>query len=93
MSSGTTIKANKKFILSNDGIIEYKTTQMKNGYATSIYFISGENKYKVNPLTFSSITSNLDRFLTTKNGETLEADTVPCVSDGDTCSVFYNVKG
>mgnify|MGYP003127790217 FL=1 len=57
----TKLKANKKFILSNGGIIEYRTYLGSKGYYRGIYLLRGEMKYQVHPRTFTSITSNLKK--------------------------------
>ena len=57
----TKLKANKKFILSNGGIIEYRTYLGSKGYYSGIYLLRGEMKYQVHPRTFTSITSNLKK--------------------------------
>jgi hypothetical protein len=87
------LTANKKFILSNkEGVIEYRTTEFSKGYYRGIYFSVDGIVYSVSPRTFSSIISNLERYSTKKNGVEMEKDTVPCVSNGDTVSVFYSLK-
>ena len=57
----TKLKANKKFILSNGGIIEDRTYWGSKGYYRGIYLLRGEMKYQVHPRTFTSITSNLKK--------------------------------
>lgn len=74
-----TLKANKKFILNNEGTIEYKTTEFGRYYSRGIYFTTLDGiKYKVHPRTFSSIISYLERFHVSENN--------------DTTSVFYKVN-
>ena len=55
------LKANKKFILSNGGIIEDRTSWSSKGYYRGIYLLRSEMKYQVHPRTFTSITSNLKK--------------------------------
>ena len=57
------LKANKKFILSNGGIIEDRTSWSSKGYYRGISLLNhkGNIKYEVTPKTFTSITSNLKK--------------------------------